>query len=210
MGFPDWTHGNAILYSSDDGNLIVSLRHRNWLLKIDYANGSGQGDIIWHLGYQGDFALVGGTDPTDWFYAQHGPSFASTSTSGSFTLAVFDYGDDRVFPSGVTCGTSGNPPCHYSTAPIFHTGILVFWRQLGGAEGRYRGVLRNRGGTENGRAHLRSYPGQHCVHAVAHADHRVTRLSGTKNPQHVSWCAVVKAEDSGCALLHSVHCSCLT
>ena len=90
MGFPDWTHGNAILYSSDDGNLIVSLRHQNWLLKIDYANGCGQGDIIWHLGYQGDFALVGGTDPTDWFYAQHGPSFAGTSTSGSFTLAVFD------------------------------------------------------------------------------------------------------------------------
>jgi hypothetical protein len=25
MGFPDWTHANAILYSSDDGNLIVSL-----------------------------------------------------------------------------------------------------------------------------------------------------------------------------------------
>jgi hypothetical protein len=99
--------------------LIVSLRHQNWLLKIAYANGSGAGDIIWHLGYQGDFALVGGTDPTDWFYAQHGPSFASTNTSGNFTLAVFDNGDDRVFPSGVTCGTSGKPPCHYRTAPIF-------------------------------------------------------------------------------------------
>ena len=115
MGCPDWTHANAILYSSDDGNLIVSLRHQNWLLKIDYANGSGAGDIIWHLGYQGDLTLMGGTDPADWFYAQHGPSFASTNTAGKFTLALFDNGDDRVFPSGVTCGTTGNPPCHYST-----------------------------------------------------------------------------------------------
>jgi arylsulfate sulfotransferase len=118
MGFPDWTHANAILYSSDDGNLIVSLRHQNWLLKIDYANGSGAGDIIWHLGYQGDVTLVGGTEPADWFYADHGPSFASTNTAGKFTLALFDNGDDRLFPSGVTCGTTGNPPCHYSTAPI--------------------------------------------------------------------------------------------
>ena len=77
MGFPDWTHTNAVIYSADDGNLIISIRHQNWLVKIDYANGTGAGDILWKLGYQGDFTLVGGTDPTDWFYAQHGPSFAT-------------------------------------------------------------------------------------------------------------------------------------
>ena len=84
--YPDWTHTNAIIYSADDGNLIISIRHQNWLVKIDYANGSGAGDIIWHLGYQGDFALQGGTDPTDWFYAQHGPSFATTNTTGQIFL----------------------------------------------------------------------------------------------------------------------------
>ena len=109
--YPDWTHTNAILYSPDDGNLIISIRHQNWLVKVDYANGSGAGDIIWHLGYQGDFALQGGTDPTDWFYAQHGPSFATTNTTGKFSLILFDNGDDRVFPTGVTCGTAGQPPC---------------------------------------------------------------------------------------------------
>ena len=31
MGFPDWTHTNAVLYSPDDGNLIVSMRHQNWI-----------------------------------------------------------------------------------------------------------------------------------------------------------------------------------
>ena len=61
---------------------------------------------------------MNGTDPTDWFYAQHGPSFVSTNTTGKFTLAVFDNGDDRVFPAGVTCGTTGEPPCLYSTAPV--------------------------------------------------------------------------------------------
>ncbi len=116
--WPDWTHTNAILYSPADGNLIISIRHQNWLVKVDYANGAGAGDIIWHLGYQGDFALVGGTDPTDWFYAQHGPSFITANTTGQFGLALFDNGDDRVFPSDVTCGTSGAPPCLYSTVPL--------------------------------------------------------------------------------------------
>jgi len=118
MGFPDWTHTNAVIYSPDDGNLVVSLRHQNWLLKVDYANGTGAGDIIWHLGYQGDFSLIGGTDPTDWFYAQHGPSFVSSNTTGAFSLVLFDNGDDRVFPSGITCGTSGAPACLYSTVPL--------------------------------------------------------------------------------------------
>lgn len=116
--FPDWTHTNAILYSASDGNLIISIRHQNWLVKIDYANGTGTGNIIWHLGYQGDFTLVGGTDPTDWFWAQHGPSFVTSNTSGNFSLILFDNGDDRVFESGVTCGASGAPPCLYSTVPL--------------------------------------------------------------------------------------------
>jgi hypothetical protein len=116
--YPDWTHTNAILYSADDGNLIVSIRHQNWLVKIDYQNGNGSGNILWHLGYQGDFTLVGGTDPTDWFYAQHGPSFTTKNTTGQFGLVVFDNGDDRVFPPGVACGSPGASPCLYSTVPM--------------------------------------------------------------------------------------------
>jgi hypothetical protein len=120
MQFPDWTHTNAVLYSPDDGNLIVSMRHQNWIVKVNYANGAGAGDIIWKLGYQGDFTLVGGTDPTDWFYAQHGPSFVSANTTGQFSLAVFDNGNDRVFPAGVTCGTAGAPSCQYSTVAVMN------------------------------------------------------------------------------------------
>jgi arylsulfate sulfotransferase len=116
MSVPDWTHSNAILYSPDDGNLLLSVRHQNWILKIDYSNGKGTGNILWHLGYQGDFTLVGGTDPTDWFYAQHGHSFATANTTGKFSLVVMDNGNDRVFSPHVTCGAGGAPPCLYSSA----------------------------------------------------------------------------------------------
>ncbi len=116
--FPDWTHANALLYSSDDHNLLLSLRHQDWILKIDFEDGKGSGNILWRLGEGGDFRLVGGTDPTDWFYAQHGPNYFSTNTTGVFTLGVLDNGDDRQFPAGVMCGVGGAPPCKYSTAAV--------------------------------------------------------------------------------------------
>ena len=116
MSVADWTHSNAILYSPDDGNLLLSMRHQSWILKIDYDNGQGTGNLLWHLGYQGDFTLSGGTDPTDWFYAQHNPTFASSNTTGKFTLAIMDNGNDRVFAPGIACGVQGSLPCLYSSA----------------------------------------------------------------------------------------------
>lgn len=115
--FPDWTHSNALLYSTDDHNLLLSIRHQNWIIKIDYQDATGSGNILWRLGEGGDFKLVGATDPTDWFYAQHGPNFFSPNTTGVFKLGVMDNGDDRKFPAGVTCGSTGSPPCLYSTVP---------------------------------------------------------------------------------------------
>jgi arylsulfate sulfotransferase len=119
MNFPDWTHTNAVLYSPDDGNILVSIRHQNWLVKVDYENGSGNGNILWRLGQGGDFTLAGGTDPTDWQYAQHGPSYFTQNTTGVFSLGVMDNGDDRSFPTGTQCGTAGAPSCLYSSAMVF-------------------------------------------------------------------------------------------
>ena len=119
LSFPDWTHTNAVLYSADDGNLIISMRHQNWVVKVDYENGKGSGNILWRLGEGGDFKLGNGTDPTDWNYAQHFPSFFSSNTSGVFSLGMMDNGDDREFPSGVVCGTAGQPACLYTTIPVF-------------------------------------------------------------------------------------------
>lgn len=120
MGFPDWTHANSLAYSTDDGNFLISMRHQNWVLKIDYQNGAGNGNIIWHLGEGGDFELTNGVDPTDWFYAQHYANFISPNTTGVFNLELFDNGDDRAFPHGVICGPlPGQTPCLYSTVPQF-------------------------------------------------------------------------------------------
>jgi hypothetical protein len=128
--FPDWTHTNAIVYSPDDGNFLVSMRHQNWVVKVDYANGTGTGNILWHLGEGGDFTLQGGTDPTDWPYAQHDPSFFSPNTSGVFSLGLMDNGDDRIFPAGVTCGSLGAPPCLYSTVPVFQINEIAMTATL--------------------------------------------------------------------------------
>jgi arylsulfate sulfotransferase len=114
--FPDWTHSNALVYLPD-GNLLLSVRHQSWVLKLDYENGAGTGDILWHLGYQGDFTLTEG-DPTQWFFAQHFPSLVASNGS-QLTLAVMDNGDDRVVDSGGTCNPYSNPnPC-YSRATVY-------------------------------------------------------------------------------------------
>ena len=115
---PDWTHSDALLYSADDHDLLLSIRNQNWIVKIDYQDATGTGNIIWRLGEGGDFKLIGGVDPTDWFYAQHGMNFFSPNTSGQFQLGLFDDGDDRRFPPGVICGAAGAPVCDYSTVPV--------------------------------------------------------------------------------------------
>ncbi len=117
IGFPDWTHTNAVIYSPDDGDLLVSMRHQSWIVKVDYNNGQGSGDILWRLGNGGDFTLTNGVTPQDWFYGQHQPSFAGPATSGQFSLAMMDNGYGRVSSTGAVCGIDAAAPC-YTTAPI--------------------------------------------------------------------------------------------
>jgi arylsulfate sulfotransferase len=118
-GLPDWTHSNALVYSSD-GDLFLSMRHQSWLLKIDYENGVGSGNVLWHLGYQGDFALTEGGIPTDdpsqWFSFQHFPSVISQNGPQT-ALTIWDNGDNRVLDAtGDKCGSS--IPC-FSRATVF-------------------------------------------------------------------------------------------
>jgi arylsulfate sulfotransferase len=132
-GLPDWTHANAIIYSANDGNLLLSMRHQSWVIKIDYNNGVGTGDVLWKLGYQGNFTLPT-DDPSQWFSFQHYPWILS-QTGPQTTLAIWDNGDNRVLnSSGAICAV--NPAC-YSRATIFeidestHTARLL-WDDLPG------------------------------------------------------------------------------
>ena len=87
----DWLHGNA-LQLTPDGNILYSMRNQDWVIKIDYENGSGSGNILWHLGNAGDFsnrflrplALGSRTSTTR----------TSRPTMSSFL--VFDDGNTRV------------------------------------------------------------------------------------------------------------------
>lgn len=82
------------------------MRHQNWILKIDYSNGTGSGDVLWRLGQGGDFTLSS-NDPAQWFYAQHFPVLLHTSGS-QFRLALYDNGDARPDGSGQSCDLTGS------------------------------------------------------------------------------------------------------
>jgi hypothetical protein len=84
-----WLHANAISLSPADGNLVLSVRHQDWVVKIDYRNGEGDGHIVWRLGKDGDFT-VNSTDPNPWFSHQHNAHFIDDTT-----LILFDNGTTR-------------------------------------------------------------------------------------------------------------------
>ena len=115
LGLPDWTHANAVVYLPADGNVMVSMRHQSWIIKIDYHDGVGTGAIVWRLGNQGDFQLSG--SPAAWFYSQHYPGLIS-STSAGMRFALMDNGLLRVTDShGDACNPLGSPAC-YSRAIV--------------------------------------------------------------------------------------------
>lgn len=117
-GTVDWTHSNAVVYSPDDGNLLLSMRNQNWIVKIDYANGVGDGKILWHLGPDGDFSLPAGQAPMEWNYGQHYPVLLGPSTAGIFPLLFFNNGNNRLDSNNVSCGAAGAANC-YSSVPLF-------------------------------------------------------------------------------------------
>ncbi len=98
----DWLHANSIQQTTD-GNLLISLRHQDWIIKIKYLNGTGDGSVLWRMGYQGDFTLL--NPPTSppcstpdqqeayrWFSHQHDANF---QLGGNTILSVFDNGNLR-------------------------------------------------------------------------------------------------------------------
>jgi hypothetical protein len=86
----DWLHGNALALTPD-GNILYSTRHQDWIVKIDYRNGAGTGDILWRLGSGGDFQ-ISSSDASPWFSHQHD---ANVELDG-VTLLVFDDGNTRA------------------------------------------------------------------------------------------------------------------
>ena len=78
----DWTHANA-LTTTDDGNLLLSLRNQDWILKIDYASRSG--NILWRFGAGGDFTASGDASEQVLF-----PSHQHDASLHGSKLMIFD------------------------------------------------------------------------------------------------------------------------
>jgi arylsulfate sulfotransferase len=97
----DWLHGNALYYTSADGSILYSMRHQDWIVKIDYGNGTGTNNILWTLGLGGDFT-INSTDPYPWFSHQHDPGFVQNGTT---VMAMFDNGNTRVAPPPLGLGS---------------------------------------------------------------------------------------------------------
>lgn len=87
----DWLHGNS-LDLTPDGQILYSMRHQDWLIKVNFDNGRGDGSVIWRLGAGGDFQIVS-NDPYPWFSHQHDANLMVT-TDGP-TLFVLDDGNTR-------------------------------------------------------------------------------------------------------------------
>lgn len=90
----DWTHMNSIDYDPKDGNLVLSVRHQSWVVKIAYEDGNGDGRVVWKLGEDGDFTIES-DDPNPWFTYPHD---ANVLPDGR--LAVYDNGNYRVTTEG--------------------------------------------------------------------------------------------------------------
>ncbi len=85
----DWLHANSVSWSPEDDDLVVSLRTQDWAIKIDYADGTGNGHIVWTLGAGGSFKAIADT-PDPWFSHQHDVRYINDNT-----LLVFDDGNTR-------------------------------------------------------------------------------------------------------------------
>lgn len=141
----DWMHSNALGYSTADGNLILSIRHQDWVIKIDYQDGAGTGAILWALGNEGDFAISSG-NPNDWFSHQHDSNFVAPNSvilydNGNGTLSCVANPDD--------CASRGQ---HYVLDENAMTATLVLNADLQ----NFSGALGSAQMLSNGNSHFNS------------------------------------------------------
>jgi arylsulfate sulfotransferase len=127
----DWLHVNAVALSPADGNLILSVRHQDWVVKIDYRNGAGDGHVVWRLGAGGDFTLTN-AGPDAWFSHQHNVHYVD-----DHTLVLFDNGNTRQAsnPDAHSRGQVWTLDEHTMTAtPVLNTDLGGYSFRLGGAQ----------------------------------------------------------------------------
>lgn len=105
----DWLHSNSLNYDPTDGNLVVSVRHQDWVIKIAYQDGVGDGHVVWTMGQDSD--LGPGSSFTmlnshgllwPWFSHTHDVEFADAGSGPGSTriMTMFDNGNTRHLAIG--------------------------------------------------------------------------------------------------------------
>jgi len=115
----DWLHANSLYYwpapqnGTSKGDIIWSSRHQDWIMRINYQDTAGNGDIEWRLGPGGDFTFNNVfSDPWYWNSHQHE---VGMENGGAGPMTLFDNGNTRVSPP-----TGPNA----STGPILGLGAV--------------------------------------------------------------------------------------
>ena len=65
-----WLHCNSLNYVASTRDVLVSIPEQDWVVRLDYQNGKGTGNIVWRLGKDGDFT-TNSDDPYPWFSYEH-------------------------------------------------------------------------------------------------------------------------------------------
>ena len=143
----DWLHSNSLYYwpapqdGSSQGDIIWSSRHQDWVMRIDYKDGTGTGNILWRMGLDGDFTFNNiNNDPWPWNSHQHDAEIAQ---SGNGPMTMFDNGNTRITDLGSSCGPSD---CHsrgmaltfdestMQVTPVMSVDLGVYSHALGSAQ----------------------------------------------------------------------------
>jgi hypothetical protein len=128
----DWLHANSLEYLPSDGDLLVSLRNQNWIIKIDYEDAAGTGGILWRLGSDGDFALNSPGGNSLWFSGQHDAGFVNDEEQ---TLMVFDDATKLGKAGGDSFGQVWNiDQTNMLASLVLNADLGAFSRSLGSAQ----------------------------------------------------------------------------
>lgn len=128
----DWMHSNSLFYNKADGNFILSVRAQDWVLKINYSYGVGDGTILWRMGLDGDFTFNNiANDPYPWFSHQH-----DVGVENNGVMTLFDNGNTRIYTYG---GNSRGMALDFDettmqVTPVFVQDIGYFASALGTAQ----------------------------------------------------------------------------
>jgi hypothetical protein len=111
-GSSDWAHANAVMESSNDDSIIVSIRNQDAVVKFSRSTGA----LKWILGNHDNWAeqyepflLTPVGSPFEWQYHQHAPMITPSGT-----LLLFDNGNNRASPFDGRVPVEGNE--NYSRA----------------------------------------------------------------------------------------------